>query len=213
MLAPMIRARVNVIRIGGRRLESKREADAGGAEGDDPEVERREGADRGPLSEPKARAFKRETGAAAAARGEATMRQARRTNGAWMAAGALTLAAMHGCGGDGETDAPSISDLSYEADGVTTDGGMISGEFAFEDPDGNVIELYIRIRSPSGTETQLDPSMLDLMEDATSGGVTFDIRLTSLSQSGTWEFDVWVRDADGNDSNELTGTFEVSEGA
>jgi hypothetical protein len=126
----------------------------------------------------------------------------------------LLLFVLAGCtGGDDRTggSAPVISGL--ELDPTTATVGSLEtlrGSLVFEDPDGDVLELHSSIASPTGGEMPVPPAMIAGAAGTTAGAVSVQLSIQFVAL-GDHTVRVWVRDAQGNDSNALTRTIAVGE--
>ena len=129
--------------------------------------------------------------------------------------GLLLVGLINSCSCDGSDSnssstssrPPGISTLKYFPVSVPLgfDGGetAITGSIDFIDADGDV--TAIGIRHTDGSETV---SRIAGMKVVTSGTTGINV-IGSTNTKGVFYFQVWVVDALGNKSNELTGTFLV----
>lgn len=123
---------------------------------------------------------------------------------AWIAAAALGLVA---CGGEGTP--PEISALSYQPDTATVGETVtIAGTLDFADEDGDLDLIAITAIDPDGIVSDLPPTMIQGVDGMTSGTIGIQVFLV-VSKAGTYDFDLFVVDADGNESNRLSGVVEA----
>ena len=122
------------------------------------------------------------------------------------------------CGGGGSdtssssgpvSTAPGISNLTFTPTSVQVgDGGgaaTVTGSVEFIDKEGDLTTL--KIRSTDGTVA--DVELTSDYNGLTSGTIPV-IVIVDTSTAGSFPFQVWVVDAAGNSSNELSGTFTVN---
>jgi len=116
-----------------------------------------------------------------------------------------------GCGDDdGDTGtAPAISNLTYDASGLTlNEQGVVLGSFSFTDPDGDADLMEIDVTMPGGQPALVPDTVLTGVEGVTAGTVNWNLTL-SPSQAGTYDFAIRVVDVGGHVSNELQGSFDA----
>jgi len=131
----------------------------------------------------------------------------------------LALLLFSACGGGGGGDggsstAPTITDFQYGPTGVyVNEGGgttTLSGSFEFVDPDGDLASMSVLVYDSSD---QMIDSIIDPFTDA--GGVTSGtielIGEVDTTVAGVYAIQVFVTDADGQDSNIIEATFRVAE--
>lgn len=103
---------------------------------------------------------------------------------------------------------PRISGLTYEPiEGEAGGNITITGQLSYFDRDGDVVSFSARVSSPSGTAT-IGPAAVESIGQP-EDDVGFQLIVAAVV-AGTYSFDVWVTDADGNDSNALTGSIEAN---
>lgn len=130
----------------------------------------------------------------------------------------LTALGLAACGGgDGGGDlgtAPTLSGLNYAPTSVYVgDGGgtqVVSGEFAFVDPDGDLSTATLSVLDASGGTLSTTSVPIAGVTGQTSGVVSGQVTV-STTVAGNFTIRVSVVDRDGLRSNELNGTFRVSE--
>lgn len=110
-------------------------------------------------------------------------------------------------GGGGDPTPPSISNLQYgPATVYLNEGGgtvMISGTVDFQDTGGDVTTA--RFISSAGADLVIPVSGMAGSASGTIQG-SFTVGTTTL---GDYTFDVWIVDANGSNSNHLSGTYSV----
>lgn len=110
------------------------------------------------------------------------------------------------CGGDGGQSAPEIQALTL---GATTNpmgnDEAIHGVFEFTDADGDAVSVAFEVLLPDGTVQDLPPQAVDGIEGRRYGTVSFSLTY-SRDTLGRYEVTVWLVDAQGRESNRLTGT-------
>jgi hypothetical protein len=123
-----------------------------------------------------------------------------------IAALALVLLCTAGCGGEEtDTEAPSISDLTYSPQTVPVgEATVVSGTFSFEDPDGDVLGALIAMTPPGGETQELPRADIPRAAGVTAADVMLQV-LVNAQIAGRYEFEVWVEDEAGNESNRLEG--------
>lgn len=116
-----------------------------------------------------------------------------------------------GCGGDERTagSAPVVSGLTLEPSTATV-GTLetMRGSLVFEDPDGDVLELHSAIVSPAGAEMAVPAAMVAGASGTTAGAVAVQLAIQFV-MPGEHTVRVWLRDAQGNDSNVVMQVVEV----
>ena len=120
----------------------------------------------------------------------------------------VVVGAVLGCGGDGS--APKISDLTSAPAtapvGTTT---TISGMFAFEDPDGDLLELQLAVRLPDGSRQEIPSSEISGVDGMERGILGYAVFLAPPAP-GRYVLEISVRDASGHDSNVLEAFVDAS---
>ena len=113
---------------------------------------------------------------------------------------------LAGCGGDGPNVPPEIQELTL---GATTNpmgnDEAIHGVFEFTDPDGNARSVAFEVLLPDGTVQDLPPQPVDGLNHRNQGSVSFSLTYPR-DRLGRYEVTVWLIDAQGLESNRLTGT-------
>jgi hypothetical protein len=113
-----------------------------------------------------------------------------------------------GCVAD-EGTPPEISSLSYSPE--TTGVGQtatISGTIEFVDDDGDLELLGLTAIDPGGLQSDLPMSQIQGVAGTTEGTIGIQVFLVT-SMVGTYQFEIFVVDAEGNESNRLAGTLEA----
>jgi hypothetical protein len=131
---------------------------------------------------------------------------------------ALLLPACGGGGGDGggphAGTAPTIADLLYgpTAVYVASGGGtqLVSGEFDFSDPDGDLASATLEALDASGLVIDSQTIPIQGVTGMTSGTIAAQLEVDT-STAGTFTVRLTVTDLRGLRSNQLTATFRVSE--
>lgn len=113
---------------------------------------------------------------------------------------------LAGCGGDGPNAPPEIRELTL---GATTNpmgsDEAIHGIFEFTDSEGNAGSIAFEVLLPDGTVEDLPPQPVDGLSHRTQGSVSFSLTYPR-DRLGRYEVTVWLIDAQGLESNRLTGT-------
>ena len=100
---------------------------------------------------------------------------------------------------------PIVSDLKYSPDTATVgQKTTVNGSVTFEAPNGNVTLLGLAITLPDGTSQDLPKIEVKDAAGLKKGWTSFVFYLVPPA-AGTYDFEVWLVDADGNESNRLTG--------
>jgi hypothetical protein len=114
---------------------------------------------------------------------------------------------LSGCGGDGGGVPPEIRALTL---GATTnpvgDEEAIHGVFEFSDADGDAESIAFEVLLPDGTVQVLPPQAVQGLDNQPLGTVSFSLSY-SRDGMGRYEVTVWLVDAQGLESNRLTGTI------
>jgi N-acetylneuraminic acid mutarotase len=126
----------------------------------------------------------------------------------------LVPACGGGGGGSNAGTAPRISDLVYgpTAVYVASGGGtqLLSGEFDFSDPDGDLASATLEALDDSGTVIDSQTIPIEGVAGMTSGTIVAEVEVDT-STVGTFTVRVTVTDRRGLRSNSLTATFRISE--
>ena len=123
-----------------------------------------------------------------------------------MAAGLMALSM--GCGTD-EGSPPEISSLSYSPDTATVGETItIAGTVDFVDDDGDLDLLGLTAVDPNGVASDLPMSEIQGVAGTTEGTIGIQMFLV-MNTAGTYEFELFVVDAEGNESNRLAGTVQA----
>lgn len=105
--------------------------------------------------------------------------------------------------------APTISDLSIQTTTVpVAQPATVSGQFTFNDPDGDVESFSVEVTAPTGQTQTVGPEPIQGAEGMTTGPVGLAV-LFNPGVVGDYVLSVWVTDSAGNDSNLLTGTVSA----
>jgi hypothetical protein len=108
---------------------------------------------------------------------------------------------------DGEP--PTISALTYTPEVVSVgELTSLSGSLHFEDADGDLLELHMEIGDGSGRSLVVTATPISGVAGLTAGTVTLSLMVT-MPSAGPHVLRVWVRDAQGQDSNALEGTLDA----
>ena len=128
-----------------------------------------------------------------------------------------TLLALIGCGGGGGSGgsvgtAPVISNLVYAPDGALVndnDGTVaVDGSFDFVDPDGNIASYTLTLYDASNNIIQTLSDPIPGANGITNGYLMATL-LVSTVQTGVYQFEIFLTDAQNLQSNILTGHFTV----
>lgn len=120
--------------------------------------------------------------------------------------GTLGLALLGGCGGGAP---PEISALQFSPDSATVGQiTIINGTFGFSDDDEDITTLDISLKAPGADEGQVARSPIPSLTGQPEGLAGFAAQL-STPAAGSYLFELWVTDDEGNDSNHLEGTIEA----
>ncbi|GIU00874.1 hypothetical protein TSL6_13800 [Sulfurovum sp. TSL6] len=79
----------------------------------------------------------------------------------------------------------------------------IGGTFDFVDPDGDVVTVRLTTSSGADISTNITPG-------ATSGTLEAFYEVSTVL-AGSYNYNIWVEDSQGNDSNVFSGTYTVTE--
>lgn len=116
------------------------------------------------------------------------------------------------CDDDGKENkgtAPTITNLTHDSTILTVQvQGIINGTFDFSDPDADLDVLELDVVMPDGQT----PSTPDTSLAGVKGveAETINWSLVSIPPiAGTYDFTLRVVDEEGNESNELAGSFEA----
>jgi hypothetical protein len=115
-----------------------------------------------------------------------------------------------GCAADDEGGTPpSISDLSLSPTSLSTgQQNVVTGTFAFEDDDADVLELDVDLELPDGTRQSLPAT--DVQDSAGDAVGTITLTLAIVPPSpGRYTFQLWLVDAAGGESNRLEGVAQA----
>ena len=85
--------------------------------------------------------------------------------------------------------------------------GTIDGTFDFVDPDGDVVWLNVELTVPGGARGRLPRAELQGLDGTTSDTITWVLFLQPMV-TGSFDYELWLTDDGGNDSNRLGGRFE-----
>jgi hypothetical protein len=102
-------------------------------------------------------------------------------------------------------DVPSISNLRFQPTGAQAYSGnvMVTGFADFTDQGGNVTTLWVS--TPLGLTSAPVQGAAGVISGTLSGAVI----VGTTGPPGTYFFNVWVTDSNGNNSNSLTGQFTL----
>ena len=119
---------------------------------------------------------------------------------------------LGGCGDDDSSrtlgSAPLIADLSLAPTELKVGSQTnITGTLSFQDPDGDVFEIGMEVRLPTGQSQAIPQSAVSGVSAQTSGVLNFMLSLMPRA-TGDYVLDVWIIDRAGQPSNRLTGTFK-----
>ncbi len=117
----------------------------------------------------------------------------------------LTLPTLVGCGDGKEGNAPSISNLDYSpTTAAVGDFPVVSGTFDFSDVDADAELLGVAVDTPSGQHGAAPPEPAQGVNGQETGTVFFAFQLDT-SSAGSYDFELWLIDEQGNASNRLVG--------
>lgn len=139
-----------------------------------------------------------------------TIRDAVRALAALAAVVSLS-AALHGCSDDdgGPGAAPIISELHSSPETLTLNQiGTLSGSIHFFDPDYDVVSIVFAVTPPQGSPQQTDPSPVSGVWGVEEGTIQWQLSVNAMAED-VWHFDIWLLDSKGNESNRLSGSFDV----
>jgi hypothetical protein len=126
----------------------------------------------------------------------------------WMAACAAALVTI-GCSSDDGADdgaAPKISDLALTPLEVEVGkSSAISGTVVIDDPDGDVAQIGVEVTLPDGTKQSLPKAAAQGASGMKQGQLAVAL-LFGPPVAGSYEFDFFVVDSKGHESNHLTTT-------
>lgn len=127
---------------------------------------------------------------------------------------AIILAAIvAACSGDDSPEttgtAPVIADLSYTPSTVTVgEPSVIQGRLAFEDADADVTDLAVELRSSAVGAAQAMPRQKTNSTGIAKGELQLVLAVAAPA-AGDYEFSVHLVDAQGHESNRLSGTLHA----
>lgn len=126
---------------------------------------------------------------------------------------ALVLVPLAFAGCDDEDDggsAPVVDSLTLSGEDARV--GMLStvtGTLGFSDPDGDVEEARIELSDPAGTTTTVMTEIVGV-SGMTEGTVVLQLAVLAM-ETGEHEATLTLIDAEGNESDPETATFEVTQ--
>src|SRR5512134_2587903 len=128
---------------------------------------------------------------------------------------AFALAACGGGGGGGGGmigTAPTISDLQYSprAEYVSTTSTTFGGSFLFSDPDGDLSSVTLIIADSSGATISTTTESIQGAAGLTSGTIGGSVSC-SLPVADNYTLQVFVTDAEGMQSNVLSGPVRIAQ--
>lgn len=126
---------------------------------------------------------------------------------------AVFAATVAGCSGDDSPEtsgtAPIIADLSYTPSTVKVgEQSVIQGRLAFEDADADVTELAVELRSSAAGTAQAMPRQKTNSTGIAKGELQL-VLVVAAPAAGDYEFSVHLVDAQGHESNRLSGTLHA----
>jgi hypothetical protein len=105
--------------------------------------------------------------------------------------------------------APEISELTFSPTTLTAGvQGTVSGQLQFVDPDGDASKLGFEVILPDQTQQTLPLADLQNVGSQTEGAIGWAV-IVAPPTPGNYRFFVFIRDAEGHDSNKLEGTLTV----
>lgn len=120
-----------------------------------------------------------------------------------MRAALLSCLALVACASDDNGAVPTITNLTLSQ--TTLPVGQqttVSGTVAFEDPDGDLMELGVELTLPDTSKQTLPMTPLQNIGTMTSGTIAWSLIIAPPS-AGTYGMELWTVDANGNASNRL----------
>lgn len=123
-----------------------------------------------------------------------------------------------GGGGGGDNDrpgtAPVISNLTYSPAavyvGASSGAQVVGGQFTFSDPDGDLATATLTVLDGTGRILSTNSASIAGASGQTAGSVSGQVSVDT-GNAGSYSIRVSVTDRDGLRSNELGGSFRVSE--
>ena len=111
-----------------------------------------------------------------------------------------------GCGHEDLGPVPILSDLTIENPSVAVGSPtQVTGSMSYQDGDGDVASLYIRVTTPDRQSQTIGPSPASGVSGRRAGTLGFGFAL-SVESAGDYVLELWVVDARDNESNRLSGT-------
>ncbi len=131
-----------------------------------------------------------------------------RPSRAWLTLSIVLALGLSACGDQSDPAPPEIQNLILAPTTTILDGGdeAIYGIVEFSDPNGDAANIVIEVELPDGTIDEIDPIPLEGIHGSESGSVSFSL-VYSRDNAGRYGLTVWLLDASGRASNELTGTI------
>jgi hypothetical protein len=137
-----------------------------------------------------------------------------RTIYAWAVGGAFILL---GCGDGGESEseqpqgtAPVIETLAFDPKMVPAgQQTVITGKFSFRDAESDADRFAAALTTPDGTRHSTPNSPTQGTEGMAEGQVMFLVPVAPPA-AGTYTLELWMIDAENNESNHLDGALEAT---
>lgn len=105
--------------------------------------------------------------------------------------------------------APGIANVTMGgANALVAVVTAIAGTVEFSDPDANVATLHLEARDPAGAVVTTATRDVSAQAGQTSGNIAFSLNVTAAIE-GRHTLKVWLVDANGETSNEVTRTFDA----
>lgn len=128
-------------------------------------------------------------------------------------AAAVLAAIVPACSADDSPEkagtAPIIADLSYTPSSVKVgEQSVIQGRLAFEDVEADVTELAVELKSSAAGAAQAMPRQKTNATGLAKGELQLVLAVAAPA-AGDYEFSVYLVDAQGHESNRLSGTLHA----
>ncbi|MEM9192363.1 MAG: hypothetical protein AAGF12_24525 [Myxococcota bacterium] len=119
----------------------------------------------------------------------------------------LTFLAL-GCG-ETSGSRPTIRSLTLTPEQVTVGAATsLAAQVQFEDPDGDVLEAWVTFQMEDGTGATTTSVRVTGASGLTSGQVSVQLSVAAPAP-GAYLVTIWLRDAEGNDSNRFDATVRA----
>ena len=121
-----------------------------------------------------------------------------------------------GSGGNTQGTAPTIANLNYSPSSAQlNDGGgsaIVTGTIDFTDPDGDVFSFTIATFTSAGQPLSTTTTPIQSAAGSTSGAIAVSVAVPTTTIAN-YTFQVFITDAAGHASNQISGTFSVVAGS